>query len=532
MVKDYSSVAKEYIDKQWGIIKSTKETCGFIIPEYELPKTTNVIGFIETKLNEFELSITNSSSTELIEGLQTGRLKSIDVLLAFLHRSVIAQQLVNPITEFFIMESIKKAHELDDYFIKNGKPVGPLHGLPISIKDEFDLINQPTTTGLISQANSPRLDKSSPNIDILIKNGANIFVKTNVPTAVFDSVTRNNLFGKTLNPYNINFTSGGSSGGESALVALRGSPLGVGSDLGGSIRQPSTFNGLYGVKPSSGRVPHFSSKTVSRGAESLKPTNGCLANDLNALELYLKTVIDDKPWLKDTNVLPIPWNNDIKIQKKFKFAVLFDDGLIKPTPAISRALNLVKSKLVENGNEVIDWDIKNHYDLFEIAKFAPTFMSSNGFRGFKEEIGKTDELDLSKYDAEDLKVSKLWELQYERTNNVNEFWLKWNELGIDGLIMPVTALSGCKFDEFYDFTYSPLANVLDFPSIAFPVLQVDKNIDLKENIEFRTQEEETVWELYDPEQSDGVPIGLQILGPKLQEELTLELAKYLTELIR
>jgi amidase len=342
MPLDYTALLQSHQNEQRETIRNTKETSNWLLDSSEIPHSTNVHGFIETKLSPLELEITNSSVPELLRNLQIFKWKSRTVLLAFLHRAILAQQLVNPVAEFYIEESLKRADDLDKYYETHGKPIGELHGLPVSIKEEFDLLGQRTTLSLINQHDSEVSKQTSPNLEPLIQQGANIFLKTNVPIGAFNIVTHNNLYGITSNPYNTNFTAGGSSGGEAALLALRGSPLGVGADLGGSIRQPSSFNGLFGIKPSSGRVPHNNSKIVVRGMESLKGTNGALANDIDALSIYLKSIIDSEPWLRDTNVVPLPWDEKKakgKIGRTLKFAVLLDDGLIRPTPAVERALS-------------------------------------------------------------------------------------------------------------------------------------------------------------------------------------------------
>jgi amidase len=106
-----------------------------------------------------------------------------------------------------------------------------LHGLPISIKDNFYVKGTDSTLGFVSLANQP-VTFNSPLVDMLKELGAVIYCKTNVPTGMMVAETVNNLFGRTLNPLNRKLTSGGSSGGESALIAFGGSPLGVGSDIG------------------------------------------------------------------------------------------------------------------------------------------------------------------------------------------------------------------------------------------------------------------------------------------------------------
>lgn len=111
--------------------------------------------------------------------------------------------------------------------------MGPFHGLPISIKDNFNIIGKDSTIGMTSLANKPATYNSTL-IDLILGAGAVLYVKTNVPTAVMLAETVNNVLGRTVNPLNRNLTSGGSSGGESALLAFGGSRIGVGSDIGES----------------------------------------------------------------------------------------------------------------------------------------------------------------------------------------------------------------------------------------------------------------------------------------------------------
>lgn len=119
----------------------------------------------------------------------------------------------------------------DEHFAKTGKPIGPLHGLPVSLKDNFNLKGLDATLGFASHVGDAAQDDSA--LAKLIEDaGAVFYVKTNVPTAMMIAETINNVFGRTLNPLNRKLTPGGSSGGESALIVFKGSPLGVGSDIG------------------------------------------------------------------------------------------------------------------------------------------------------------------------------------------------------------------------------------------------------------------------------------------------------------
>ncbi|CCH44886.1 hypothetical protein BN7_4455 [Wickerhamomyces ciferrii] len=498
----------------------------WLIPESELPKTTNVIKFIENSnyLTPEELEITGSSALQLLDAIKDHKYTSLTITKAFAHRATIAHQLTNCLTEVFFTEAFKQAQELDDYYKTTGELKGPLHGLPISLKDEFNIIGQFSTIGLVDYIDHDKLSKDSPNVAILRQAGAIFYVKTNIPTGVFNNITANSIFGKTVSPFNTNLISGGSSGGEASLVALRGSPLGIGSDMGGSVRQPASLQNLFGFKPSSQRTPHDTTSIVE-GLEAILATNGVLSTNFHGLELYIKTIVDSKSWLRNSRVVPIPWTPIDLSSQKLRFGLLLDDGVIKPSKPVKRALEKVRESLINQGYEVIEWQ---KADLIQsIAKFS-SFMMSNGCKPLLQalESGKEPTPDFLKT-FEDLPSSKLMDLQYERYQNCNQFWEEWEKLGLDGLISPVSPIAGAPFDGFIDFGYSPLANILDTPAGTFPVLEVDQELDRQgvEGIELRNDMEKAVHQGYDVEKIDGCVVGLQILGRKLQEEKTLELIK-------
>lgn len=137
----------------------------------------------------------------------------------------------NCLSEIFFDRAIAQAQELDLYLKETGKTKGPLHGLPISIKDNFNLVGYDSTVGFTSLVNDPATYNSTL-VDLLLGAGAVLYCKTNVPTAMMIAESVNNVFGRTVNPRNRKLTSGGSSGGESALIAFGGSRIGVGTDIG------------------------------------------------------------------------------------------------------------------------------------------------------------------------------------------------------------------------------------------------------------------------------------------------------------
>lgn len=121
------------------------------------------------------------SAVQLLQAIKSGNLSSVAVTTAFAKRAAIAQQLVNCLTETYIPQALERAEYLDDYLQKNGKVVGPLHGLPISVKDSFRVKGLQSTIGFASFIEHPPADENSSLVDLLLDLGAVIYVKTNVP---------------------------------------------------------------------------------------------------------------------------------------------------------------------------------------------------------------------------------------------------------------------------------------------------------------------------------------------------------------
>lgn len=134
---------------------------------------------------------------------------------------------------------------MDAHLASGEQPLGPLHGVPVSLKDTFKVRGYDASIGIAALAFKPATE-NSVLVDCLLSAGAVLYCKTNVPQTLMALDSHNNVFGRTINPLNTAVTAGGSSGGEGALIAMRGSILGVGTDVGGSIRIPAmcdTFRG-------------------------------------------------------------------------------------------------------------------------------------------------------------------------------------------------------------------------------------------------------------------------------------------------
>jgi fatty acid amide hydrolase len=136
---------------------------------------------------------------------------------------------------------------------RRGDPLGPLHGVPITIKECFHVAGTPSTEG-VGRFASELVAHDAPLVARLRRAGAIVLAKTNVPQLLLMHETDNPVYGRTQNPWDLERGPGGSSGGEGAIVASGGSPLGLGNDIGGSIRFPAHSCGICGIKPTTLRL--------------------------------------------------------------------------------------------------------------------------------------------------------------------------------------------------------------------------------------------------------------------------------------
>lgn len=289
-----------------------------------------------------------------------GDLKSIDVVTAFCKRAAIAQQCTNCLTEIMFDEALARAREYDAYLADHGKPMGPLHGLPISLKDSFNVRGVQATIGYTSFISRPPSATNSVLVDILLDAGAVCYVKTNLPQTMMTADSQNNIFGRTLNPHNLSLTAGGSTGGEAALLAMKGSVMGVATDIAGSNRIPPLCCGVSSIKPTAARVPFAGGVPPGRVGSpgAILPVIGPCGRSVRDYELFLKTVVDAKPWLMDENALNVPWRSVQPASKLLRFGLLRGCKERPLHPPIARALHTAATALKSHGHQVVLLDEK------------------------------------------------------------------------------------------------------------------------------------------------------------------------------
>ncbi|GFY68781.1 fatty-acid amide hydrolase 2-A [Trichonephila inaurata madagascariensis] len=202
------------------------------------------------------------SAAKLAEEIREGKIKSEDVIRAYMERILEVEPYINATVDQCFSAALEEANEVDvliasgRYSKKQLAEEKPLLGVPISVKVLLIVKGLRCTAGSVLFENL-KAAEDSPSVALMKKAGAIVIATTNSAEMGMDFETNNILHGKTCNPFDTSKTSGGSSGGESALVAASGSVLGLGNDLLGSIRVPCHFTGLFGHKPSVGLVPNL-----------------------------------------------------------------------------------------------------------------------------------------------------------------------------------------------------------------------------------------------------------------------------------
>ncbi|KAI1739784.1 amidase [Xylaria scruposa] len=507
------------------------------IPSHLLPPTSqdDVTGFPASSgwFTQEELDITECTALELLPRLASGELKSETVTRAFCKRAAAAHQLLNCLSETCFDRAIETAKALDERLAQGLGPVGPFHGLPISLKDNFNLRGLDSTVGFTSHIGDPA-PYDSELVGLLIRAGAVVYVKTNVPTAMMIAETVNNAFGRTVNPLNRRLTSGGSSGGETALITFKGSPLGVGTDIGGSLRIPAACTGMFTLRPSFGRFPTLGCRSGLPGQEAVQSVNGPLTRTMADLEYYCKAVVDSEPWHGDPRCLPIPWRT-VSLPSRLRVAVMWHDGVVLPTPPVTRALRQTVERLRAAGHEVIDWSPE---DQAEGLLLLGRMFVADGGKSVLFQLARTGEPlrpEMAAYgDARELSGLEYWQLHVERLAFQKKYLDRWKNAGIDAILAPVTPFSSVENGMFKHVGYTGVFNVLDYSAISFPTgITVDRTIDVQKDDAppALSDLDQVIRSEYNVEAVHGMPISLQLVAQRLEDEKCIEMCKAIIQVL-
>lgn len=408
---------------------------------------------------------------------------------------------IHAVCELAADRALKEAKEADRALI-HGEVMGPLHGVPVTIKDSLN------TEGIVSTGGTKGREGFIPDRDAtavgrLREAGAIVLGKTNTPELTLSYETDNAVYGRSNNPYDLDRTPGGSSGGAAAILASGGSPLDLGSDTAGSIRVPAHFCGVTGIKPTAGRVSR---------AGHIIPPGGTVGEwtQIGPMSRYVEDLLLVLPILsgpdgQDPEVVPVPWKNPARVNVSSLRVVFYtDQGRRKPSGVIVEAVQAAADFLKEEGCEVENVLPDSLVSAILLSGKLNTADGGDYYRRLLQKYGTTNP-------AQDLQSF----LAYARSLGVtgreySRLLVEWTEVKQSMLqfmqdreiiICPVCSSTAPKHDsrEPIDYTYCMVFNLLGWPAAVIPA----------------------------GFSREGLPYGVQIVGRPWNEHVVLAVAQYL-----
>ncbi|KAJ5082714.1 hypothetical protein N7532_011757 [Penicillium argentinense] len=458
-----------------------------------IPRTCGILTAKELEITE------NYDVRGLVSAMTERKLKAEDVTRAFCKRAAVSHQLTRCLTEPLFDRALRRAQELDYTLRKTGQPVGPLHGLPVSMKDTFNIKGIDSSIGLSALAFKPALENADL-VNLLQSLGAIVIAKTNIPQTLATLDSCNHLFGRTLNPLNRQWTAGGSTGGEGALVAMRGSMVGFGTDIGGSIRVPAMCQGIYGFKPSNGRVPYGgqeSGQLPGKGRISLQPVAGPLARSVADLGAVMGEIVPRAELFGEDGIpgfWPAPYGLSLATPRNFTIGILKTDGLVTPLPPVARVLDEVACHLRRTpGVEVVDIPLPPA--LPKCQGLAGRLMGVDDGSSMLDKIENMGEslipwLQGRMKRGKDLSIEQLAQLQAQRAEIEKEMLKMWTlhssnkARRVDAIICPVAPHPVPQMDRYNAVGYTSTFVLLDYPAGTVPVRPfVESDLELGRNMD-------------------------------------------------
>ncbi|MGO8950217.1 MAG: amidase [Ktedonobacterales bacterium] len=460
-------------------------------------------------------------------------------------------------------DAAREEARLADAAVERGDTVGPLHGVPMTIKEAFALAGSPATYGLQSRSSEVAVQD-----DVYVRRlrdaGAIILGKTNVAQLLLYIESDNPVYGRTGNPWNLERTPGGSSGGQAAIIAAGGSPLGLASEIGGSIRVPASFCGLAGMKPTSGRVPDTTYFGVSRGEQAIGSQAGILARTVEDVELGTRVLCGSAERGGETIARPLGDPASVEISG-LRIAYYSDDTTFAVAPAVQRAVNEAAGVLAGRGAQVVLWRppaVPDAVDIFfgilsaDGAKGARNMLAGNKvdprigqlvrlagmprpalamLRRLLRSFGQHNAAAmLSNFGYRD--TFHYWKLVEAQDAYQRRFALALDtdEGGpFDLIVCPACALPafphGASKDLVIAGGYAVLYNVLGYPTGIVPVTRVQPDEESRRKRSRDSMERAArMAELG----SAGLPIGVQVVARPWREHVALAAMRAIQESVR
>ena len=462
------------------------------------------------------------SAHEILEKIKLREVSSLEVLESFLAQVEKVNPTINAIIALDIERAKEKAIEADNKINLKSK-LGPLHGLPMTIKDAFEV------EGIVSTGGNPAWKDNIPKrnaeaVQRLVDAGAIIFGKTNVPFLSSDLQSFNKIYGTTNNPWDLERTPGGSSGGSAAALAAGMTPLELGSDIGGSIRVPAHFCGLYGHKPSYNIISEVGHMPPPPG--SILTGNGLsvagpLARSPEDLEIALDVLVSAQEQDSQAWKVKLPKARTKKITE-LKIAVWPDEPYAEADNEITNLIKDTAKDLKHAGAKVETVDLPISFE--EIDKIYSLLLNPLMLAGSPKETFETlaklnesldpnDISELAKVARGSVLKHADWVLVNAMRQNMRQ---KWREF----------------FNKF-DVILCPTCITSAFKHNHNPVHERKLTINGKDDEYLRA----TLWagpavsaglpstNVPIGMSSNNLPISMQITGPYLEDKTCLEVAK-------
>ncbi|MAR92997.1 MAG: amidase [Pseudomonadota bacterium] len=473
------------------------------------------------------------TARQLLQSMKSGKLSSRQLVDSFIQRIETYNPQLNAVVATDFSAARKRADEADAARAA-GESWGPLHGLPMTVKDTYEVVGMPCVAGAASlRDHLPR--QQAVAVARLQEAGAIICGKTNVPVFASDLQSFNKVYGTTNNPWNTRYTPGGSSGGAAAALAAGLTPLELGSDIGGSIRTPAHFCGVYGHKTSHGIISlrgHIPGPpgTVS---ESDMAVAGPMARSADDLQLLLNVVAGPSPLMAPGWQLKLPAARHRKLQD-FKVLMWLEDPLCPVAGELLALYAKVQAALEQAGVSVT----RGAPLGMELKDFYPTYLNLLGsVLGASQKKYQRRAMALAaplfEKVGKRLDLPRLFEHFLEGVGQSHVDWMRHNEKRYR-----LREKFKAVFDQ-YDVILMPVTM-----STAFQHLQEQEIIMRKLPVDGRKRSYPDLFMWIAPATlmglpatsapvgvtADGLPANIQILGAPFEDKTTIKFAALLEQL--
>ena len=494
-------------------------------------------------------TLERKSAVELARGVAAREWSAADVVDAHVARIEAVDGALNAVVARRF-DAARAEAKRADAAVRDGAPLGPLHGVPVTIKEQFAVAGLLTTLGV---EGTRVVDRDGPLVARLRAAGAIVLGKTNVPQLLIYNETDNPVYGRTNNPWNLARSPGGSSGGEAAIVAACGSPLGLGSDIGGSLRAPAHACGIATLKPTSGRLSNEDGREAgfAEGQIAVVSQPGPMARSVADLALAMRVLAAPGQEAFDPSHAPVPWTAADAAVAGVRVGVYDDDGFFAASPAVKRAVADAARALEAQGARCVPFVPPGVPGAIEIFL---GILSADGARGAKRRLGTS---------ARDVRVRGLLQLAglpnavrpaltllaaaagqrtlgrqiaAIRPSSTDRFWslveaqaayrrrfaAALDTAGVDVLLCPPHALPALTHGAAYSLTtaasYAMLYNLLGLPAGVVPVTRVrdDEARPRRAGRDAAQRAAATV-----ERDSAGLPVGVQVVARRWREDLVL-----------